>query len=218
MNTAENIQYYYHYFYFILEIHYLSTKTLERHDFYILFITSIELKLCRVFIKFMSDQTIELWKGYMIAVIFFIVQVMQSMLFQQHYHIMVKISVRIRAAIIDTLYRKTLSVAPSSMASSGTGDFVNFLAIDLQRVQDTLQYIYFVWFAPLNTALSILLLWFQIGWICFVGLAMMGGCILINFLISLVLKRILACHIRMNIVLYSNTVQYMMLSLIMCRR
>ena len=155
----------------------------------------------------MSDQTIEVWKGYMIAVIFFIVQVVQSMLFQQHYHIMIKISVRIRAAIIDTLYRKTLSVAPSSMASSGTGDFVNFLAIDLQRVQDTLQYIYFVWFAPLNTALSILLLWFQIGWICFVGLAMMGGCILINFLISLVLKKILACSIRNNIccILYSYT-------------
>ena len=148
----------------------------------------------------MGDQSIELWKGYTIAVLFFVVQIVQSMLFQQHFHIMVKVSVRIRAAIIDTLYRKTLSVAPCAMASSGTGDFVNFLAIDLQRVQDMMQYIYFVWYAPINTALSILLLWFQIEWICFVGLAMMGGCIIVNFGIAIFLRKIMArlIHIKNN--------------------
>lgn len=148
---------------------------------------------CRLFIEFMSDTSIAAWKGYCIAVLFFFAQFAQSMLYQLHFHLMVKASVRIRAAVIDVLYRKTLTISSSAMATSGTGDFVNFLAIDLQRLQDTMQYVYFVWYAPLNTALSILLLWFQIGWICFVGLGMLAAGILINFILAFFLRAIMVC-------------------------
>ena len=139
----------------------------------------------------MNDASNELWKGYVIAALFFLAQILQSMVYQQHFHLMIKASVRMRAALIDTLYRKTLTIAPSAMANSGTGDFVNFLAVDLQRLQDMLQYIYVIWFAPFNTALSILLLWFQIGWVCFVGLGMMACGILINFMLASVLRIIM---------------------------
>lgn len=139
----------------------------------------------------MSDTSIEVWKGYSIAALFFIVQFIQSMSYQLQFHLMLKVSIRMRAALIDTLYRKTLTVAPSVMATSGTGDYVNFLAVDLQRVQDTLQYVYFIWFTPVNTVIAIALLWFQIGWITFVGLGMMFGGILINFSIASALKVIM---------------------------
>ena len=138
----------------------------------------------RIFIEYLTATNIEVWKGYSIAALFFIVLLTQSLCYQLHFHIMVKTSVRMRAALIDTLYLKTLSVAPSAMATSGTGDFVNFLAVDLQRLQDMLQYVYYLWFAPLNTVASIVLLWFQIGWVCFVGLGIMLGCISINILFA----------------------------------
>ena len=132
----------------------------------------------------MSQTSIELWKGYTIAALYFVVQFVQSISYQLHFHIVIKVSIRMRAALIDTLYRKTLSVAPSAMVTSGTGDFVNFLAIDLQRLQDMLQYVYMIWFAPLNTVVAIVLLWFQIGWITFVGLGMMFACIFVNFALA----------------------------------
>ena len=148
----------------------------------------------RLFILFMNDSSNELWKGYVIAALFFLAQIMQSLIYQQHFHLMIKASVRMRAALIDTLYRKTLTITPSAMANSGTGDFVNFLAVDLQRLQDMLQYIYILWFAPLNTILSIVLLWFQIGWVCFVGLGMMVCGILINFMLASVLRVIMVSY------------------------
>ena len=138
----------------------------------------------RVFIKFMGDSSIEVWKGYAIAVLFFIVLIIQSICYQFHLHYVIKVSIRMRAALIDTLYRKTLTVAPSATANySGTGDFLNFLAIDLQRLQDMLQFVYFFWFTPVNTVITIVLLWFQIGWIAFIGFGMLVGCITLNFMI-----------------------------------
>lgn len=148
---------------------------------------------CRLFLLFMNDSSNELWKGYTIAALYFVVQFIQSMVYQQHFHLMIKVSVRIRAALIDILYRKTLTVAPSAMATSGTGDFVNFLAVDLQRLQDFLLYLYILWFAPLHTVLSVVLLWFQIGWVCFVGLAMIAFGILTNFLIGVALRKQIVC-------------------------
>ena len=142
----------------------------------------------------MNDSSNELWKGYVVAALFFIAQIMQSMVYQQYFYLMIKASVRIRAALIDTLYRKTLTIAPGAMATLGTGDFINFLAVDMQRLQDMVQYIYFLWFAPLNTILSIVLLWFQIGWVCFVGLGMMACGIVINFMLSSVLRVILVSY------------------------
>ena len=139
--------------------------------------------LYRVFIEFMADSSIEVWKGYAITMLFFIVQLIQSISYQFHLHYVIKVSIRMRAALIDTLYRKTLTVAPNAMANSGTGDFLNFLAIDLQRLQDMLQFVYFIWFTPLNTVITIVLLWFQIGWIAFVGFGMLFGCITLNFMI-----------------------------------
>lgn len=136
----------------------------------------------------MNDPSNELWKGYTIAALYFVNQFTQSILYQQHFHLMIKASVRIRAAIIDRLYCKTLTVASSAMAASGTGKFVNFLAVDLQRVQDLLLQLYILWFPPLFTALSVLLLWFQIGWVCFVGLAMMAVGIVSNFSIGVILR------------------------------
>ena len=138
----------------------------------------------RVFLKFMSDSSIELWKGYAIAVLFFIVQFIQSVCYQLQLHNAVKVGIRIRAALIDTLYRKTLTVAPSAMANSGTGDLLNFLAIDLQRLQDMLQFVYFIWFTPVSIVIAIVLLWFQIGWIAFVGFVLILICIAINVLVA----------------------------------
>ena len=138
----------------------------------------------RVFIEFMTNSSIEVWKGYAIAVLFFIVQLIQSISYQVQFHIVVKVGIRIRAALIDTLYQKALTVAPSAMVTSGTGDFLNFLAIDLQRFQDMLQFVYFIWFTPVNTVLAIVLLWFQIGWVAFVGFGMMFACITLNFSVA----------------------------------
>ena len=132
----------------------------------------------------MTDSSIETWKGYAIAVLFFIVQLIQSISYQVQFHIVVKVGIRMRAALIDTLYRKTLTVAPSAMVTSGTGDFLNFLAIDLQRLQDMLQFVYFIWFTPVNTVIAVWLLYFQIGWIAFVGFEMMFGCITLNFTVA----------------------------------
>lgn len=147
----------------------------------------------------MTDTSIEVWKGYAIAVMFFIVQIVQSICYQLHSHIVVKVSIRMQAALIDTLYRKTLTVAPNAMATSGTGDFLNFIAIDLQRLQEMMQYAYLIWFTPVNTLITIVLLWFQLEWITFVGLGMMLGSITINFVVA---KRIRGIMVQFLFIFY----------------
>lgn len=83
----------------------------------------------------------------------------------QHQNACAQVGIRFRAAIIDTIYRKALRVAASaSTAKSGssTGQIVNLLAVDLQRLQDVLQFLWMVWYAPLNIIIAMVLLYQQV--------------------------------------------------------
>lgn len=76
-----------------------------------------------------------------------------------------QVGIRLRAAIIDTIYRKALRIAASANngpEGASTGQIVNLLAVDLQRLQDVLQFLWGVWYAPLNIIIAMVLLYMQV--------------------------------------------------------
>jgi ATP-binding cassette, subfamily C (CFTR/MRP), member 1 len=76
------------------------------------------------------------------------------------------VGIRLRAAIVSTIYRKALRVATSASngpGGSSTGQIVNLLAVDLQRMQDMLQFMWLVWYAPLNLVITMVLLYMQVN-------------------------------------------------------
>ena len=77
----------------------------------------------------------------------------------------VQVGIRLRATIVSTIYRKALRVAASASNGadgSSTGQIMNLLAVDLQRLQDMLQFLWLVWYAPLNLVIAMALLYMQV--------------------------------------------------------
>ena len=131
----------------------------------------------------MSDPSMEVWKGYFLASLFFISSAFQSLTYQLGHHLPAKVSIRFRAGLIDVLYRKALTISPFAAVTTGIGDMVNLMAVDMERLQLTLIFIWIIWWAPLNIIIALVLLYFQLGWVCFVGL----GVMIISFIINGVL-------------------------------
>ena len=120
----------------------------------------------------------ESWKGYLIAGLFFLASSIQSILYQHSFHISGKMSVRVRAGLIDSIYKKALTVSPAAASACDSAKIVNLLAIDLERLQMLLQFIWVFWVAPLNIIITMVLLFIQIGWVSFIGL----GVLIVAFL------------------------------------
>ncbi len=65
-----------------------------------------------------QSESIQPWRGYLLASLFFFSSLLQSLLNQNGLHEIIKVSVRWRAGIIDVVYRKTLTLSASAASST----------------------------------------------------------------------------------------------------
>ena len=110
----------------------------------------------RGLVLFVENQGIHTWKGYAMALAMFLASVGHTTLYQNGMQQSSRVGVRVRAAIIDVVFRKSLVLAPSASVNAGGGDIVNLLAVDLARIQEVLHFLYVVWLAPLAVAIGTL--------------------------------------------------------------
>ena len=62
--------------------------------------------ICRLMIKYTEDTEEEEWRGYVYAVLLFVVAVIQSLLLHQYFHRCFLVGMRVRTAIISAVYSK----------------------------------------------------------------------------------------------------------------
>ena len=70
-------------------------------------------------------------------------------------HYLVRVSttgLRVRAALTGALYRKLLRLSPAAQLASSSGELVNLVGTDAQRIADLTPYLHALWFAPLQVA------------------------------------------------------------------
>ena len=109
-----------------------------------------------MFNKFINDLSIEQWKGYAVATLILFVNVVSSLLTQHAQFLSAQLSVRVRSALVNVFYRKKFRVVTQMGGSKGSskndrkceqpvsaGDFENFVASDMQRIQVFISLKYF---------------------------------------------------------------------------
>lgn len=89
----------------------------------------------RVFIGFIGKPIGEepLWHGLIIAIGFFVVSTVQSVLINVYFHVMFSIGMRVRSSLISAIYRKSLSLSNDARRETTTGEIVNLMSVDAQR-------------------------------------------------------------------------------------
>jgi len=68
-----------------------------------------EIELClllRLLIAFIHDRSQMVWRGYLYAVLLFVVAFVQSMMLHQYFHRCMVIGMRIRSALVAAVYKK----------------------------------------------------------------------------------------------------------------
>ncbi|GFR98147.1 multidrug resistance-associated protein 1 [Elysia marginata] len=131
----------------------------------------------------MEDQGQE-WKGFVYASAFFVVSELGSIMFNQNFHIGLSLGMRIKAALIAAVYKKSLTVSNESKKETTVGEIVNLMSVDCQRMQDVTGYLWMLWSAPLQISLALYLLWGTLGPSTLAGLAVMLLLMPLNGLIA----------------------------------
>jgi ATP-binding cassette subfamily C (CFTR/MRP) protein 1 len=127
-------------------------------------------------------------RGVAIALGMFAVSVVQTLALHQYFQRAFETGMRIKTALTAAIYGKSLKLSNEGRASKSTGDIVNYMAVDTQRLQDLTQYGQQLWSAPFQITLCMLSLYQLVGYSMFAGVAAMLLMIPINGVIARFMK------------------------------
>lgn len=129
-------------------------------------------------------------RGIAIALGMFVVSIAQSLCLHQCFQWISQTGIRLKSSLISAVYMKSLRLSNGARAAKSTGDIVNLMAVDCQRVQDASQFGQHLWSAPLQIILCLASLYQLLGYSMFAGVTIIVIMIPINGLITTVLKNL----------------------------
>ncbi|KAF9894054.1 hypothetical protein FE257_009027 [Aspergillus nanangensis] len=154
----------------------------------------IQPQLLRILIDFVkSYETAEpqpVVRGVAIALAMFLVSVTQTMCLHQYFQRAFDTGMRVKSALTAMIYAKSLRLSSEGRASKTTGDIVNHMAVDQQRLADLTQFGMQLWSAPFQITLCMLSLYQLVGVSMFAGIAVMILMIPLNGVIARMMKKL----------------------------
>lgn len=80
------------------------------------------------------------YRGVLIAIAMFITAICQTMFLHQYFQRCFSTGMRLRAALVTSIYQKTLVLSNASRQKSTVGEIVNHMSVDAQRLMDLCTY------------------------------------------------------------------------------
>jgi len=149
------------------------------------------LRLLISFVKSYETDTPEpLIRGVAIALGMFVVSVVQTSCLHQYFQRVFEVGMRIKTSLTAAIYSKSMRLSNEGRAAKSTGDIVNYMAVDTQRLQDLTQFGLQLGSAPFQITLCMLSLYQLVGPSFLAGVGVMILMIPLNGLIARLMKRL----------------------------
>lgn len=152
----------------------------------------VQPQLLRYLIKFVVDYSesvkegnpLPLTKGLMIAGAMFVVSVGQTIFLHQYFQRAFDLGMHIKSSLTAIIYNKSLVLSNDTKQESSTGDIVNLMSVDVQRLQDLVQNLQIIWSGPFQITLCLYSLYKLIGNSMWAGVFIMIIMIPLNSVIA----------------------------------
>ncbi len=152
----------------------------------------VQPQLLRLLITFVDsyrgDSPQPVIRGVVIALAMFTVSVSQTVFLHQYFQRAFETGMRIKSSLTAAIFSKSMRLSNEGRAAKSTGDIVNYMAVDTQRLQDLAQYGQQLWSAPFQIILCMVSLYQLVGLSMFAGVGAMIIMIPVNGLIARVMK------------------------------
>ncbi|EPS34615.1 hypothetical protein PDE_09579 [Penicillium oxalicum 114-2] len=129
-------------------------------------------------------------RGVAIALAMFVVSVCQTSCLHQYFQRAFDTGMRVKSSLTALIYAKALRLSSEGRASKTTGDIVNHMAVDQQRLSDLTQFGTQLLSAPFQIVLCMVSLYQLVGLSMFAGVGVMILMIPLNGVIARLMKKL----------------------------
>ena len=128
--------------------------------------------LLNALVSNLEDSENKNWKfGYYYALGLFLTTFLGS-LFSTHYNYLInKISLKIKGAIILMIYQKTLFISRITLSSMSSGEILNFISTDTDRIVNFCESFHQSWSLPVQIVIALVLLYRLLSYCFLIGIA-----------------------------------------------
>ncbi|XP_032930257.1 multidrug resistance-associated protein 1 isoform X2 [Catharus ustulatus] len=141
-------------------------------------------KVLRLFLKFIEDQAAPSWIGYFYAFSMFLLGCLQTLFEQRYMYMCLVLGLRLRTALTGLVYRKILVMSNASRKEATTGEIVNLISVDVQKLMDLIIYFNGTWLAPIRIIICFVFLWQLLGPSALTAIAVFLLLLPLNFVIT----------------------------------
>lgn len=114
-------------------------------------------------VSFIENKDEQAVNGYLYAIGLFAASLIGAFC-SAHFNFMMSfVGLRIRGALISTLYRKTLSLNSIMISQFSTGEILNFMSTDMERIVNSCPSFHAFWSIPFQIVVTLYLLHRQVG-------------------------------------------------------
>uniref|UniRef100_A0A7N0TXW9 ABC-type xenobiotic transporter n=1 Tax=Kalanchoe fedtschenkoi TaxID=63787 RepID=A0A7N0TXW9_KALFE len=133
------------------------------------------------FVQFLSGKSGYNYEGYVLVSTFFAAKVVECLCQRHWFFRLQQIGVRIRAELITLIYNKGLTLSCKSKQGQTSGEIINFMTVDAERIGDFSWYMHDPWLVLLQVGLALLILYKNLGSAAFAALIATVIVMLLNF-------------------------------------
>ncbi|KAM3916377.1 multidrug resistance-associated protein 1-like [Leptodactylus fuscus] len=123
----------------------------------------ISPQLMRLLLDRLQNSSAPTWQSFLIAALLLICPSFQSLFLHQHDYLCYVIGMRIRSAIVGSVYKKALVISSAGRKNSSAGEIVNLISTDVQKLMDLATCLNYIWSAPITIIFAMYFLWQTLG-------------------------------------------------------
>jgi ABC-type multidrug transport system fused ATPase/permease subunit len=131
-----------------------------------------------------------LTRGYILAIAFLSAKILETIFQRQWIFGARQLGMRVRGALISHIFQKGLCLSSRSKQTHTSGEIINYMSVDIQRITDVVWFANTVWMLPVQVSLAIFILHQNLGKGAYAGFAATFGVMALNIPLTRILKRL----------------------------
>ncbi|XP_068236627.1 multidrug resistance-associated protein 1-like [Palaemon carinicauda] len=155
-------------------------------------------QMVSLLIDFASDKYEPAWHGFVYCVALLIVSMLTTVIKNLFYYKDQIVMLQLKTSLVSAVYRKAMRLSTSSRCQYTIGEITNLMALDSQRVSDTVYYLNHVWGGPMIISIVLYLLWQILGPPVLAGVGILVLLVPVNSVIANKIKTISSSQIKLQ--------------------
>ncbi|XP_043711783.1 ABC transporter C family member 3-like [Telopea speciosissima] len=119
--------------------------------------------LIDAFVQYLNSSHAPKYKDYALVFIFFLAKLIRGLSDRHLFFQLRKMAIRVRTALFAIIYKKSLKLSSHAKQSHTSGENINLICVDVERIAFFSWYLHDIWRVPIQIVLALLILYMNLG-------------------------------------------------------